>query len=250
MTHESGCSICDDYRSHRGRAASRRDRDFEAAEAQREMWRSTAHPYEIGYQQGRIAGSTDMEMTQARFEHQIRLTREAEEREVAARRALQAAERRADEMERELARVRVELSIQRPAQQEPPARPQEAQPKGYAETTGTQSRVPQGPPLARHAMENETDPMYDSEAEEEVPPEITRLRVMSTEAWNNPGGHMEMTLSLMTQEAKKLAPHLRSLEQLWLLKNWKPRSLQKEAEREHCIRRRMDEVTGQREEGW
>jgi hypothetical protein len=253
VTHESGCGTCEEYRAHRGRAASRRDRDFEAAEAQREMWRTAAHPYEFGYQQGRAAGSADVELARVRLEHQVRLTREAEEREVAARRALQTAERRADEMERELARVRVELSVKK----ETPGSTTSAAPQPTSWARAQENRPmahtgPEEPPKGQQSKGKVAEtPKYSSvyeefealdDAEDDVtPPEIMALQYDMAEAWNNPGGEMEKSIHLKMQEAKKLAPHMRTEAQTWMLNTWQPRSLKKDWERERRIQRRRED---------
>ena len=120
VAHESGCPTCDEYKAHRGRVTSRHDRDLEAAELERENWRRFTRSYDLGVQTGRAMKATDMEVTRLRYEHQISLTREAESREVAVRRALRAAEQRADEMEKEVARLHVELRVQRAPEPEVP----------------------------------------------------------------------------------------------------------------------------------
>jgi hypothetical protein len=102
--------------------------------------------------------------------------------------------------------------------------------------------VPQDVKLTTYEVMDPTAEWPESDEEEETPPEIAELHKLGAEAWNNPGSEADRAMRLKLQEAKLIAPQVRTEAQKWVVRNWKPRSLEKEAARERRTRRRMDEI--------
>src|SRR5271156_4960860 len=255
VAHESGCPTCEEYKAHRGRAASRHDRDLEAAEMQRENWRRFTRSYDLGVQTGRAMQATDMEVARLRYEHQISLTREAEVREVAVRRALRAAEQRADALEKEVARLRVELTVQKAPEPEAPLV------TTPLHQTWPISRArfvsPAGAPANLPGKDGTRDPTLEeyeraiwgadggsdySPPGPPTPPEVTGIKAMALRAYNSPGGEDDKSIVILYQEAKKWAPHLRTNVQRWLVDEWKPRDHTVDARRARHIECKQEEV--------
>src|SRR5271156_4545882 len=255
VAHESGCPTCEEYKAHRGRAASRHDRDLEAAEMQREHWCRFTRSYDLGVQTGRPMQATDMEVARLRYEHQISLTREAEVREVTVRWALRAAEQRADTLEKEVARLRVELTVQRAPE---PEAPRITTPLHQAWPISRAGFVsPAGVPASLPGKEGQRDPTLEEYeraiwgADEDsdysppgppTPPELKGIKAMALNAYNEPGGKDDKSIVMLYQEVKKWAPHLQTNVQRWLVDEWKPRDHTADARRVRRIERKQEEV--------
>src|SRR5271156_3270066 len=255
VAHESGCPTREEYKAHRGRAASRHDRDLEAAEMQRENWRRFTHSYDLGVQTGRAMQATDMEVARLRYEHQISLTREAEVREVAVRRALRAAEQRADALEKEVARLRVELTVQKAPEPEAPLvttplhQTWPISRAGFVSPAGAPANLPGKDGTRDPTLEEYERAIWGADGGSDysppgppTPPEVTGIKAMALRAYNSPGGEDNKSIVILYQEVKKWAPHLRTDVQRWLVDEWKPRDHMADARRARRIERKQEEV--------
>lgn len=251
VLHQSGCSICDDYRSHRMRAEARKNLDFEAALAERNQWRVRGQPYDLGFAQGRLAGSTDIEFMRVSNAHTQRLLVESEARERELQHTLTAVREQNLDLERQLHHQRAnwgarppQMGMAGPSREQgaPPHYPtgvageprtapyrSTAQIEGYQGYPGSQTRSEAtSSSYTGHQETTQTgqgylipDLMYESPDEEEWPPEIKEAQRLMDEVDRDPTGPAYYKVRDLVRAANERKPHLRSDLDHYVLRMWR-----------------------------